>query len=297
VVEQGNPSCAGKDKWVDWLLHGRQRGLEERQLARLNRHLQQVRDRVLRGARLKQGNLVLDIGAGTGLIATGACARVGATGRVIALDVSRDALLTAQTAADDAGFANLQCLLADGHDLPFPDETFDAAFTRSVLIYLPMKEAAVRELYRVLRPGGRVSLFEPINSALSDIAIDLETLSGEQPDQLFDSQRRRVLRHLQSTAPAHVASFVDFDERALVRWFVGAGFRSIHMSYELAYQRSSRAGGPGGLSPQQRPNPGSLSYEEAAREVLGNAANEHLERLRAKSAPQLGAVVYLTARR
>jgi ubiquinone/menaquinone biosynthesis C-methylase UbiE len=291
----------GKDKWADWLLHGRQRGLDKRQLARLNRHLQRLRDRVLRGARLKQGHHVLDVGAGTGLIATGACGRVGGTGHVIALDVSRDALLTARATADNAGFANLQCLLADGHCLPFPDETFDAAFTRSVLIYLPAKQTAIQELYRVLRPGGRVSLFEPINSAASDYVVDLEAAHVGQSDRALTRERQRVLRHLQKTSPAHVASFVAFDERALVRWFVKAGFRSIRMSYELAYQRSNREGGPGGLSLRQRPNPGTLSYEEAAREVLGDAADDHLESLqkslRAEPVAQLGAVVYLTARR
>jgi arsenite methyltransferase len=122
--------------------------------------LARIRDRVLDGAEIVAGDVVLDLGAGTGLLAVGAVARVGDDGDVLALDSSVDALQELRRIADAS---QLWYLIGDAEVLPLPDAFVDVALTRSVLIYVPDVELAVRELRRVLRPRGRVSCFEPLN--------------------------------------------------------------------------------------------------------------------------------------
>ena len=118
--------------------------------------LERTRDRVLDGASISPGDAVLDLGAGTGLLALGAVTRVGEDGDVYALDPSVDALAELRRAADAP---QLWYLIGDAEVLPLPDACVDVAVTRSVLIYLAAVEQAVGELRRVVRPGGRVSFF------------------------------------------------------------------------------------------------------------------------------------------
>jgi len=75
------------DRWADWLVRGRDRGATEVQLRRRRRALGQVRDRVLREARLRPGERVVDLGAGTGLLALKARRREKGSGYVVAVDL------------------------------------------------------------------------------------------------------------------------------------------------------------------------------------------------------------------
>ena len=74
-------------------------------------------------------------------------------------------------------------MAGNGTRLPFPDDSFDVAVARSVLIYISDKRATVAEISRVLRPGGRVSIFEPINAAARRLDLPGETswLPAGQP--------------------------------------------------------------------------------------------------------------------
>src|SRR5215216_2589296 len=163
------PDAKPRDRWADWLVSGRQRGMDERRQRQLRRGLERLRDRVLRGARLRRGERALDVGAGTGLIALGARRKVGPAGLVVALDISHDALLECERGAvAEPDGAPLRTVRGDAARMPVADAAFDVAFTRSVLMYLPDHATGVRELHRVLRPGGRASIFEPINKVYQD---------------------------------------------------------------------------------------------------------------------------------
>jgi SAM-dependent methyltransferase len=99
---------------------------------------------------------VLDLGCGHGMAAV-VLARRGA--RVTACDLSAGYLAEARARAR-ANEADVRFVLADGHRLPFPDQSFAAAWGHAILHHLDVQIAA-RELHRVLRPGGVVVLCEP----------------------------------------------------------------------------------------------------------------------------------------
>jgi arsenite methyltransferase len=103
-------------------------------------------------------------------IAFGALERVSPSGHVIFSDISQDLLDHCQAAAAAEGLLDrYQFVLTSADCLTdVADASVDNVTTRSVLIYVKDKAAALREFYRVLRPGGRVSLFEPINVLMRD---------------------------------------------------------------------------------------------------------------------------------
>jgi arsenite methyltransferase len=177
------------------------------------------RDRVLDRAHIEAGEVVADVGAGTGLLSLGAVERVGPDGDVVALDISVDALeeLRANTHAP-----NIAYQIGTAEVLPLPDRAADAILTRSVLIYVMDKAEAAREFFRVLRPGGRVSLFEPINShnlPLSQ-AADFSPL-GELGERLREwNESFYANRH---------DPMLDFDETDLERFFSAAGFADVEL--------------------------------------------------------------------
>jgi ubiquinone/menaquinone biosynthesis C-methylase UbiE len=109
--------------------------------------LVRVRNRVLAGVRLRKGTSVLDVGAGTGLLALEAGRRVGVSGTVIALDVSLDALCECHRAmSGESMAARLTCVVGDVVALPLLDGCVDAVIARSVLIYVTDKSSAARDV-------------------------------------------------------------------------------------------------------------------------------------------------------
>jgi SAM-dependent methyltransferase len=153
------------DKWAAWLLHRRD-GDDAEQRKRGQEFLLPLRQRVLDNAQIVPGEVVLDVGAGDGLIAFGALDRVGVDGRVIVSDVSDDLLSHARSLATELGVeGRMSFVRAAAEDLSVvADASVDVLTTRSVLIFVDDKAAAFRAFHRVLRPGGRLSIFEPINN-------------------------------------------------------------------------------------------------------------------------------------
>jgi arsenite methyltransferase len=98
----------------------------------------------------------------------------------------------------------------------------DVVVTRSVLIYVADKAHAATEFHRVLRPGGRVSLFEPINSQYKSLAdADLSDL---------EPARSRVLERWRSGGDPGGA-MARFDDRDLVGCFVDVGFETVELTH------------------------------------------------------------------
>ncbi len=215
------------DKWAAWLLHGRD-GDDPEQHERALEHLVPIRERVLDNARIVPGDIVLDVGAGDGLIAFGALDRVGADGHVIVSDVSGDLVSHARSLAIKLGVEDrMSFFQAPAEDLSaISDASVDVVTTRSVLIYVEEKAGAFRAFQRVLRSGGRVSICEPINNYFPD-----------SPDEFwgFDSRQVRDLVAKVWEYEGWVESayaddpMMNFTEKDLLRYAEDAGFGEAHV--------------------------------------------------------------------
>jgi SAM-dependent methyltransferase len=99
---------------------------------------------------------VLDLGCGAGFDALVAARLVGLRGRVMGVDLSAEMLAVAEAGRADGRFVRVAYQRADVESLPFTDEAFDAVLSNGVLNLVADKPAALREIFRVLRPGGRL---------------------------------------------------------------------------------------------------------------------------------------------
>ena len=105
---------------------------------------------------IEPGEAVLDLGCGAGFDAFVAARLVGAAGRVVGIDLSPEMLAVAKAGQAEAGFPQVEFCEAGVEVLPFADRSFDIALSNGVLNLVPDKPAALREIFRVLRPGGRL---------------------------------------------------------------------------------------------------------------------------------------------
>lgn len=106
---------------------------------------------------LRPGMRLLDVGCGPGSITRGLAERV-APGEVVGVDLSRETLEAARRDAAARGLTNLRYETGSVYELPFPDASFDAAYAHQVLQHLKERDAALREMLRVVRPGGLIAL-------------------------------------------------------------------------------------------------------------------------------------------
>jgi SAM-dependent methyltransferase len=108
--------------------------------------------------RLRPGERVLDLGSGAGTDSLVAAQMVGAEGRVVGIDMTPEMLGRARDSAAAAGLGNVAFVKGEAEQLPFPDETFDVVISNGVIDLIPDKDAVFAELFRVLRPGGRLQI-------------------------------------------------------------------------------------------------------------------------------------------
>jgi arsenite methyltransferase len=214
------------DCWADWI-RTRRTGGDPEQEARMLEELAVVRDRVLDNARLSGGEVLLDAGCGNGLIGFGALDR--SAGEVVFADVSTPLLDDCRELAAKAGVLDrCRFLEARAEDLgELADASVDVVTTRSVLIYVKDKGRAFAEFHRVLRPGGRLSIFEPINR------FGMDERAGTWG---YTLDREAAALMAKVTAPEVIQQgpddpMVDFDERDLLALVEAAGFFPVKLDY------------------------------------------------------------------
>jgi arsenite methyltransferase len=115
---------------------------------------------------IRIGDTVLDIGSGSGTDAFIAAGFVGPSGRVIGLDLTEAMRDKLRGNAAAAGAANLEVLAGNAESIPLPDASVDVVSSNGVLNLVPDKPAAIREIARVLRPGGRLQLADIVVESL-----------------------------------------------------------------------------------------------------------------------------------
>lgn len=154
---------------------------------------------------LREGDRVLDAGCGTGRALTPLRAAVGPSGVVLGADVTPAMLEAAVRAGRDR---DGQLLLADVSGLPLRTESLDAVFAAGLIAHLPSPAENLRELARVVRPGGTLALFHPLGRA---------ALAARQGRQITpeDLRAEANLGPLLAGSGWRMTSYVDEDTRFL----------------------------------------------------------------------------------
>lgn len=123
----------------------------------LHKWLGNATEKMLAMAGISTGHRVLDIAAGAGEQSITTAQKVGPSGEVLATDISSNILEYAQKMAEQNGLSNIKTKVMDGENLTLEDASFDAVISRVGLIYFPDQQRALKEMLRVLKPGGKVA--------------------------------------------------------------------------------------------------------------------------------------------
>jgi arsenite methyltransferase len=130
----------------------------------------------VRFARLKPGQVVLDVGSGGGIDTLLAATRVGPGGRVVGLDVLEEMCERGRRHAAEAGVDGwTEFLQGEMEEIPLPDESVDVVISNGVLNLSARKSRALAEIFRVLGPGGRI--------CVADLTVE-----GELPPEVANDQ-------------------------------------------------------------------------------------------------------------
>jgi ubiquinone/menaquinone biosynthesis C-methylase UbiE len=229
---------ARTDEWSDWLLHVRH--ADDPTYERIVRSVvERYADRVLDDACLSPGMTLVDIGTGDGLLAFRAIERIGAALRVMLTDISEPMLRHTEASAVQRGVSG-QCrfIRCSAEALTgIDDSSADVVAARAAIAYVPDKAAAFREFVRVLKPGGRVAIAEPI---LQDEAFFVRALKkrvddpAQRKDPFLTLLHRWKAAQFPDTEEACAASpITNFSERDLVNLARNAGLADIHLELHI----------------------------------------------------------------
>jgi arsenite methyltransferase len=272
-----NSAQDSTDPWFDWLTHRRQGG--DKPGESISRDVERYRDHVLDGARLAEGMTMVDVGTGDGLVAFGAIARIGPSLKVTLTDISPALLRRAEEAAMRRHVQE-QCTFVQGTAEGFPEiaaSSADVVTMRSVLVYVADKAAVAREFHRILKPGGRLSIAEPI---YRDEALNLDVLTRHLASQPLNAETldtRLFLRWKAAQLPSTMAEInenplTNFSEHDLVTVFEQAGFADIHLEFHIDVRKLAAESWEKILDAAPRPNTPTL------REVLATRFTEEERR-------------------
>jgi SAM-dependent methyltransferase len=161
---------------------------------------------------VKAGDRVLDVGCGSGVVTRDIARRGGPAGRAVGIDPSPQLLMVARELAEGAGLGGgVEFREGSALSLPFPDGAFDVAVAVTVLSHTPGGESAIAEMARVVRPGGRVGVFD----------LDTDMTSVTHPDRALT---RRIV------AAASDATAVDgWLARRMPLLFTSAGLEDVRV--------------------------------------------------------------------
>jgi len=172
----------------------------------------QATELVVNGAALSPGLHVLDLASGVGEPSLTIAEAVGPQGRVVATDLIPEMLSVLQENAAARGVRNMEFRPANAENLPFPDRHFDRVTCRFGIMFIPDIPKALREMRRVLKPGGRVSFV---------------TWGPREENPLFGTMIRPFLKYVEVPQPdpdsPHIFRFAE--EAKLTRTLSEAGFQ------------------------------------------------------------------------
>jgi SAM-dependent methyltransferase len=192
-------------------------------------------------AGLKTGEVVIDLGAGAGFDAFIAAAKVGATGRVIGVDMTPEMLTKARENAVKLGAGNVEFRLGEIEHLPVADRTADAIMSNCVINLSPDKAQVFREAYRVLKPGGRLALSDVVATAPvpREIREDRHFIAG----CMGGCEEVANLKTMLAEAGfSEISIAVNEDSRAFIKeWAPGSGVEAYVASAEITAIKPGQA--------------------------------------------------------
>lgn len=181
-------------------------------------------------ASLKPGETVLDLGSGGGFDCFLAAPKVGDTGRVIGVDMTPDMVSKARANAAKAGFTNVEFRLGEIEYLPVADNTIDIIISNCVINLSPEKEQVFKEAFRILKPGGRLAIWDTVATAElpEEVRKDLDLYTGCMAGASLVEELETMLR---------AAGFTDIkitpkeESRAFIRdWAPGKRIEDVVVS-------------------------------------------------------------------
>jgi len=184
-------------------------------------------------AALKEGETVLDLGSGGGFDCFLARKQVGEVGHVIGVDMTPDMIALARKNAAEMGYTNVDFRLGEIEHLPVADGSVDAIISNCVINLSLDKEQVFREMFRVLRPGGRLSTSDVV--ALAEIPQDLRDDFGmiasciggaEHVDTITAILQGAGFVNIQMTPKDNSADIVN-------SWLPGGGLDRYIASYNI----------------------------------------------------------------
>jgi arsenite methyltransferase len=141
-------------------------------------------------ADLKIGETVLDLGSGAGIDVFIAAHKVGKPGRVIGVDMTEDMVARGQQLAREHGFGNVEFRLGDIEHLPVNSGTVDVVISNCVINLTPDKLASFTEIYRVLKPGGRILISDLVTAG--DLPEDVRASAAAWADCLAGAMEKEA---------------------------------------------------------------------------------------------------------
>ena len=154
-------------------------------------------------ARIQPGDTVIDLGSGAGNDCFVARALTGECGRVIGIDMTKEMIKKARANVAKLGFTNVEFRLGDIENMPVDDDTADVVISNCVLNLVPDKKKAFTEIYRVLKPGGHLSVSDIVIKG--DLPVEVKEagemyagcVSGAiQMDEYLDIMRNSGLKNV-----------------------------------------------------------------------------------------------------
>lgn len=269
------------DKWAEWLI-SRRYGGNKQEFGKVIVELQRLRDQVIKNASLKQGDLVLDIGTGDGLLGFEAMKFIAPEGHVYLSDISSDALEFCAEIVGDLGVSNQTTLVVIDVSEAFPPllPLMDTIVSRAVLLYVRDKQKAFENLYRQLKPGGRLSISEPINRFSSLEGKGIEAIFGVDMPELGQLAAR--IAKLFGHPPDFTSDTMqNFDERDLLRMAQDAGFVEVEIQYRARVKRDARAA-PLSTCMDFAPNPNAPTMRETLSQLSSEESSQFLDLLDSK---------------
>ncbi|OGH99815.1 MAG: hypothetical protein A2287_07870 [Candidatus Melainabacteria bacterium RIFOXYA12_FULL_32_12] len=260
--------------WAEWLKKSRFSYLNEEQREQTVRWLVLVRDKILNRANLRPGDTIIDIGTGTGLLAFGAYDILKDTGKVIMSDGYQDCIDECKKIVEACNITEgIEFLLSSADNINLSDNSVDVVVMRSVLVHIIDKLSAIKEFYRILKPEGRISIFEPIIQSNTRYYELINPANFPNYEKLKEAEIKIMTKENDS--------LTNFDDKSLIKDFEAAGFKNIDL--DVNTEQSSYTVTANMIDPwfNVPPGPGVLSMKERFLQYLSEEEmNEYIEKLK-----------------